>query len=77
MGSYGPVWMQCIWCSAKGKVSLDHGELPHQVPMLLDVDGVGVICEACWKLGEDVSMDEHSAELPNSVWMNIKASLGS
>ena len=59
---------------------MDHGEIEGYFPMLLDVDGVGLVCEPCWKLGADMSivlgMDDDYKDLPNSVWMNIKAFLG-
>ena len=41
MGSYGNIVMECSWCRALEQCSTG----------LLDVDGVGVICEPCYRRG--------------------------
>ena len=48
MGSYGDEWLQCALCRRPGKCLLD---LPADVAQLIDVDGVGPLCNPCYDRG--------------------------
>ena len=46
MGSHGDKWLRCCWCATWGKCLLD-AYLPDGAVGLMDVDGVGVLCDPC------------------------------
>ena len=46
MGSYGDRWLRCAECGRWGKCMLPEN-LPPDVPSLIDIDGVGVVCDPC------------------------------
>ena len=49
MGSYGDRWLQCSWCGKWGKCL--ERPLPIGTPSLIDVDGLGVLCDPCCDRG--------------------------
>ena len=46
MGSYGARPLQCTWCGKWGKCLVR--PLPIGTPSLIDVDGIGVLCDPCF-----------------------------
>ena len=44
MGSFGDSWLSCTWCQKKG---MNCGEIPDDVAILCDIDGIGLLCELC------------------------------
>ena len=69
--------MQCDWCDKWGKTELASGEDGSQIPALIGIDGLGLLCEGCLELGEQV--DEvfgFCVIFPSEVWTNIAAFLG-
>ena len=47
MGSYGDVWLNCAICGLRGKCLMD---MPPNIPSLIDVDGMGPLCDPCFDL---------------------------
>ena len=54
MGSYGDRWLRCTWCEKWGKCLWD---LPPDITPLLDVDGIGVLCDPCYDRGHPPQYD--------------------
>ena len=50
MGSYGDRSLQCTWCGTWGKCMIDE-DLPIGTPGLIDIDGIGVLCDPCYYRG--------------------------
>jgi hypothetical protein len=46
MGSYGDRWLRCTWCDKSGKCL---AYPPANVASLMDVAGIGVLCDPCYE----------------------------
>ena len=46
MGSYGDRWLRCSWCEKWGKCQYN---LYLPAVSLIDVDGIGVLCDSCFE----------------------------